>query len=171
MGTSQGTITVSGTADIQKLVLDRYDENIAYYRTGSRYNKRAYKATRYLMILLGALVTMISSLSSADFIKARPALSVTFAVLTPILAALMAIVGGVSQSFQWGAAWSDMVITATRLEKERDRIAVTPPNEIDPIKEMGLLDELVLKETQGFFQRLFGSGGPGTSEPKAIDGR
>jgi hypothetical protein len=40
----------------------------------------------------------------------------------------MAIVSGITQTFQWGAAWSDMVITASRLEKERDRIAVTPPD-------------------------------------------
>ena len=78
----------------------------------------------------------------------------------------MAIVSGVSQAFQWGAAWSDMVITATRLEKERDRVAVTPPDQLDTIKEMALVDDLVLAETQGFFQRLFGSGGQ--AKPQAI---
>jgi hypothetical protein len=79
----------------------------------------------------------------------------------------MAIVGGISQAFQWGAAWSDQVITATRLEKERDRIAVTPANQLDPVKEMQTLDDTVLAETQGFFQRLFGSGGPMKSEPNS----
>jgi hypothetical protein len=54
----------------------------------------------------------------------------------------------------------------TRLEKERDRIAVTPPDQVNAIQELALLEELVLNETQGFFQRLFGSGGPGKSEPK-----
>ena len=81
--------------------------------------------------------------------------------ISRVFAAMMAIVAGISQAFQWGAAWSDMVITATRLEKERDRIAVTPPQQLDPAKEMGVLDDLVLVETQGFFQRLLGSGGPG----------
>jgi len=80
----------------------------------------------------------------------------------------MAIVGGVSQSFQWEAAWSDMVITASRMEKERDRIAVTPSEQIDAVNELALLDDLVLNETQGFFQRLFGSGGPSKSELKPI---
>ena len=96
-------------------------------------------------------------------IKGGP-FDVTFAVLTPLLAASMAIVSGVSQSFQWGAAWSDMAITATRLEKERDRIAVTSPDQVDPIKEMATLDDLALSETQGFFQRLFGSGGQAKSQ-------
>ena len=41
-------------------------------------------------------------------------------MLTPLLAAGLAIVGGVSQTFQWGAAWSDMTMTATRLQKEQD---------------------------------------------------
>jgi hypothetical protein len=63
-----------------------------------------------------------------------------------------------------------MVITATRLEGERDRIAITPLSQIDPIKEMVQLDSTVLAETQGFFQRLFGSGGPVKSEPKDAGG-
>jgi hypothetical protein len=154
--------------DAQEHVLSRYDAKIKYYWHASGHNKRCYKTTRYLIVILGALVTLISSLSSAEFIKASGVLSVAFAVLTPLLAATMAIVGGVSQAFQWGAAWSDMVITATRLEKERDRVAATPPAEIDPVKELAVLDDLVLTETQGFFQRLFGAGGP---QPSAAEPR
>ena len=157
MAPSHATETDTTRIGAQKRVLDRYDERIAYYWKASQYNKRSYKGTRYLLIALGAVVTLISSLSSASFIKGS--LAVAFAVVTPVLAATMAIVSGVSQAFQWGAAWSDMVITATRLEKERDRIAVTPPDQFDGVKEMALLDDLVLAETQGFFQRLFGSGG------------
>jgi hypothetical protein len=71
----------------------------------------------------------------------------------------MAMVGGISQAFQWGGAWSDSVIMAMRLERERDRITVTPEGTLDPVKEMAILDDMVLGETQGFFQRLFGSGG------------
>jgi hypothetical protein len=132
MGTSPVAATVFSSADPKQIVLDHYDEHIAYNWKASRYNRRSYKATRYLMILLGALVTLVSSLSSADFIKANGFLTVTFSVLTPMLAASMAIVGGVSQSFQWGAAWSEMVITASRMQKERDRVAVSPPDQIDP---------------------------------------
>jgi len=54
--------------------------------------------------------------------------------------------------------------------KERDRIAVTPPDQFDPVKEMALVDDTVLAETQGFFQRLFGSGGPAASEGKPTGG-
>jgi len=158
-------MTAMSNPDSKKIVLDRYEERIAYYWKASQYNKKAYKLTRYLMILLGALVTMVSSLSSADFVKASHALAVSFAVLTPLLAAGMAITGGVSQSFQWGAAWSDMVITASRMEKERDRIVVTPPEQIDAVHELGVLDDFTISETQGFFQRLFG-GGPTPSEPR-----
>jgi hypothetical protein len=32
------------------------------------------------------------------------------------------------------------------------------------MKEVGILDDLVLQETQGFFQRLFGSGGTTKSD-------
>jgi hypothetical protein len=157
MGSSETIATATTGVDAQKRVLDRYNECIAYYWKTARYNKRSYKGTRYLLVVLGAVVTLISSLSSASFIKGGR-LEVTFAVLTPLLAATMAIVSGVSQAFQWGAAWSDLVITATRLEKERDRVAVTPLDQVDPINEMALLHDLVLVETQGFFQRLFGPG-------------
>ena len=167
MGMSQAVAPVLTNPDFKKIVLDRYDERIAYYWKASQYNKRSYKLTRFLMIVLGALVTLVASLSSADFIKSNGFLSVAFAVLTPLLAASMAIVGGVSQSFQWGAAWSDMVITASRMEKQRDRIAVTVPEQVDPVKELELLDDLVIGETQGFFQRLFGSGGPAKPDSKS----
>jgi len=141
-------------------VLERYDKRIDYYWKDSQYNKRSYKTMRSLLTILGALLTLISSLSSASFVKGN--LAVVLAVVTPVLAAGMAIVGGVSQAFQWGAAWADSVMAAMRLEKERDRIAVTPPAAVDPLKEMARLDELVMAETQTFFQRLFGS----TDAPK-----
>jgi hypothetical protein len=60
-------------------------------------------------------------------------------------------VGGFSQNFQWGAAWSDMRIAAERLETERDRISVTPPDQIDAVRELALLDAMVLDETRTFF--------------------
>jgi len=152
--------------DPRQYVLDRYDDRIQYYWSASRYNKRSYKMTRYLTILLGALVTLISSVSSASFFPRGSVLSITFSILTPVLAATLAIIGGITQAFQWGAAWSDQAITATRLEKERDRVAVTPPGQVDALRELELLDDMVLSETQGFFQRLFGTGGPaGKSEP------
>jgi Protein of unknown function (DUF4231) len=168
MATGQGPPAVATMEDLKNQVLERYDKRIEYYWKSSLSNKRSYKATRYLLIFLGALVTLMSSISSASFLKGVG--STVFAIVTPVLAASLAIVGGVSQAFQWGAAWSDMVITATRLEKQRDRIAVTPANQLDPVKEMETLDDTVLAETQGFFQRLFGSGGPVKSEPTANGG-
>lgn len=169
MGTVQANATSPLTEETRNQILEQYDKRIAYYWKTSQSNKHSYKATRYLMTILGALVTLVSSLASSSFVK-ESGLALAFAVLSPVLAASMAIVGGVSQAFQWGAAWSDAVITATRLGKERDRIAVTPLGQLDPLKEMGLLDDTVLAETQGFFQRLLGSGGPVKSESTAAGG-
>ena len=92
-------------ADYQKLILERYGDKIAYYWKASRKNKRSYKATRFATIVLGASVTLISSVAATGSMKGWPA--TTIAVLTPVLAATLAIVGGVSQAFQWGAAWSE----------------------------------------------------------------
>jgi len=135
-------------------LLDRYQERIQYYTKAGQNNKRAYKTARYLTVVLGALVTLLASLSSAFFVRGTWLESV-FDVLTPLLAASLAIVGGFSQNFHWGAAWSDMRIAAERLAAERDRISVTPPDQIDAPRELALLNEMVLDETRGFF-RLVG---------------
>jgi hypothetical protein len=143
------------TADARKRVLDRYQERIQYYAKASENNKRAYKTARYLTVVLGALVTLLASLSSAYFVRGTW-LETGLDVLTPLLAAGLAMVGGFSQNFQWGAAWSDMRIAAERLEAKRDRIFVTSPGQIDAVRELAVLDAMVLDETRGFFQRLFG---------------
>ena len=131
-------------------LLDRYQERIQFYTKASQNNRRAYKTARYLTVVLGALVTLLASLSSAYFVRGTW-LETGFAVLTPLLAAVLAIVGGFSQNFQWGAAWSDMRIAAERLETERDRISVTPPDQIDAVRELALLNKMVLDETRTFF--------------------
>ncbi|MCK7508716.1 MAG: DUF4231 domain-containing protein [Desulfobacterales bacterium] len=138
-----------------KFVEERYDAAIAYYWKASRNNKRAYKLTRVLTIVLGAIVTLVASLSSAKFVTGDAMWERVFSLGTPILAAVLAIVGGFSQTFQWGAAWQDMVMTAERLEKERDRFKVTKPENRDLAKEVAILNDLVLTESQGFFSRIF----------------
>ena len=156
MGTGQST----EAADALRHMLDRYQERIKYYAQASQHNKRAYKTARYLAVVLGALVTLLASLSSAYFVRGTW-IEIGLDVLTPLLAAGLAIVGGFSQNFRWGASWSDMRIAAERLETERNRIAATLHGEIDVVKETALLDEMVMDETKAFFQRLFGSAGSG----------
>ena len=164
MASSAALAPTGDQSDPKSILLERYRVCIDYYQRASRNNKRYYKLTRSLTVILGALVTLISSMASAEFIKGN-AWKVVFAVGTPILAAFMAIVGGFAQSFQWGATWSDMVITSAELEKERDRISVTPAASLDAPKEMALLDDYVISETRTFFARMFGSArsGPGQS--------
>jgi hypothetical protein len=48
-----------------------------------------------------------------------------------------------------------MRIAAERLETERDRISATPPDQIDVVRELALLDAMVMDETRSFF-RLVG---------------
>ena len=135
-------------------LLERYQERIQYYSKASQHNRRAYKTARYLTVVLGALLTVLASLSSAYFVRGTW-LETGLNVLTPLLAAGLTMVGGFSQNFQWGAAWSGMRIAAERLEAERDRISVTPPGQIDAVRELALLNEKVLDETRAFF-RLVG---------------
>ena len=148
---------VSDSESVSKFVEKRYQSAIDYYWKASRHNKRAYKLTRSLVLILGAVVTLVTSLSSAAFITSSTFWDRFFTIGGPVLAAILTIVGGFSQAFQWGAAWNDMVMTAQRLEKERDRFLVTKPEERDLIKEVNLLNDFVLDETEGFFQRILGS--------------
>ena len=143
--------------DTYAYVLERYHSSIKYYWKASSHNRTAYKLTRSLTIVLGALVTLISSISTAEFISSNTSLQLPFAIATPILAAILTIAAGFAQSFHWGAAWRDMVINAQQLEKELDRFTVTPPDQIDLAKEVAVLNELVIDETQGFFQRILDS--------------
>jgi len=147
-------------------VLDRYDQQIGYYWQKSRANKRGYKWYRYMIVVFGALVTLVAALSSSEFITGSALLAATFAIATPVLAALLTILNGFSQSFQWGAAWREMVLSAERLEKERDRITVSPINERDPVSELEFMNSTVLEESQGFFNRILGRSQSRTPEPK-----
>lgn len=137
-------------------VLQRYSSAIEYYWRASSHNKKSYKLTRSLVVILGALVTLVASLSSASFITSRPFWDTAFAIAAPVLAAILTIAGGFSQTFHWGAAWRDMAVNAERLERERDRILVAKPEERDPTKELAILNDLVIAETQTFFQRILG---------------
>jgi hypothetical protein len=46
-----------------------------------------------------------------------------------------------------------MVLTAEKIERERDRIIVTSS---DPAADLALLHSLVLRESEGFFTRILG---------------
>lgn len=135
----------------------RYEDQIAYYWRKSKSNKTLYKHFRFWTIVLGALVTLISSLSAANFIQSHEGWRILFAILTPVLAALLTVFNGLGQNFHWGATWRDMVVSATRLERELDHLKATNPQKRDFRKELDTLNAIVLDETKGFFQRVLDS--------------
>ena len=136
----------------REYVLGRYNDSISYYWKASRMNRRLYKWTRYLVVVFGSVVTLLASVSTSSMIAGNWGTAV--AIATPILVAVLTIIGGLSQSFQWGAVWQEMVLTAERLEKERDRIIVSRS---DPAADLEILNGLVLQESEGFFTRILGS--------------
>ena len=136
-------------------VLQQYRERIDYYWNASRANKNGYKYTRYLIIVLGSLVTLITSLVASSVIKDWGLYNFLL-ILSPVLAACLTILGGFSQNFHWGSAWREMVLTAMELEHAYHRLRVTPEEGRDPISEMEQLHNLVLAEGKNFFDRLVG---------------
>lgn len=145
--------TATGRIDY---VLQRYDDAIGYYwKVGAR-NKRAYKWSRYLSIVFGATVTLFASLMSADFVADSTDLGRFLAISTPVLSALLAVIGGFGQNFNWGAAWREMVLTAEKLEKERDRVRVSR-DENDAESDLAVLNDMILAESRSFFDRILGT--------------
>jgi hypothetical protein len=144
-------------ADQPEYVLKQYDKRINYYWAASRSNKRAYKRSRRLVVVFGAVLTLIASLASANFVSDRDWLDTIFAIATPVLAAVLAIITGLSQSFQWGSAWREMVLAAQTLQQHRDRIALLEPEDLDASREIERLNQTVRGETQQFFERVTGA--------------
>jgi len=155
--------------DMDKHVYEVYDGQIKYYRKKAIDNRESYKTYRFLTVFLGALVTLIASLSTSNIIQVNPWIGGTFAIATPILAAALTIINSLSQNFQWGATWRDMSINAQRLEKERDRFLTTPVEKRNYKHELSVLNMIVLEETKAFFQRILDSEVVPTETPPTTD--
>jgi hypothetical protein len=138
----------------EEKVISKYQKAIDYYLRASTSNKKSYRLSRVSIVVLGASITFLSSLASANFIVDNQFLKVFFAVITPLLAVLLTIISGLSQSFHWGAAWRDMIMNAQKLEKARDLFQATKPEERDIKKELDSMHDMVITETESFFQRV-----------------
>jgi len=143
--------------NMDKYVFEMYQNQINYYRRKSVSNRKNYKGYRFLTILLGALVTLIASLSTSEIINSVAWIGGAFAIATPILAAALTIINSLSQNFQWGATWRDMSVNAQKLEKERDRFLTTQVGKRDYKYELKVLNNIVLQETEAFFKRILDS--------------
>jgi uncharacterized protein DUF4231 len=141
----------------EQYILKKYEDRVNYYWKASRSNKNSYKRVRFWTVLLGSLVTLVSSISAAEFVQKPDGLRIAFAIATPIIAATLTVINGLGQNFHWGSTWRDMVINATRLEKERDRFLATKKEDRNFLQELDLLNTIVLEETRSFFQRVLDS--------------
>jgi hypothetical protein len=143
--------------DKDAYVHEAYERAIGYYRNARRTTKRSYKTYRFLSIFLGALLTLISSLAATQYIYGHKTWGPVFAVATPIIAATLSVITGLSQSFQWGSSWRDMSVHAQKITSERDRFLATDPDKRDHAAELQILNGLLLAETESFFQRILDS--------------
>jgi len=142
--------------EIEAYVKRRYDNAIGYYWRAAATNKRTYRLNRSLVIILGAGVTLLSSLLSASFLQ-DTWWSTAISIATPLSAAALTMINGFIQSFQSGAAWRDMVLSAERLEKERDRFLATPTGDKNYKRELSILNSIVVNESTAFFKRILDS--------------
>ena len=150
----------SNVTDLDGYIVERYEAAIGYYWAASKRNKRWYKVTRSLTVIFGALVTLVASLSSSEIIQTSSTVTTLFSLGTPVLAASLTIIAGFSQNFQWGSTWQSMVLTSQYLQKEYDAYLVTSPDERNHREESEKLNRFVIKETEGFFERMLGGAMP-----------
>ncbi|MEO8354633.1 MAG: DUF4231 domain-containing protein [Chloroflexota bacterium] len=156
--TPQGSDVPTEKAEtLDDYVKRTYKDKIDYYWRASSSNKKNFKRYRYWTTILGSLVTLVASLTTSAFIQSDQFLALLFTVSTPILAAILTVISGISQNFQWGATWRDMVVNAQRLEKERDRFLATALTDRDYVHELHVINETIMDETQSFFQRVLDS--------------
>lgn len=159
------TAADSSVKDMDKYVYDFYKNQIDYYRQKASYNKKNYKSFRTLTTVLGALVTLVASLTTSRFITASEWVEGIFTIATPMIAAALTIINALSQNFQWGATWRDMSVSAHRLETERDRFLTTPLEKRNYKRELEIINQIVLQETKAFFQRVLDSDVVPTAPP------
>lgn len=153
------------------LIRKGYQNAIDYYWKSSKSNKSYYKLTRSLTVIFGALVTLISSLTSSNIITKSSFVETIFIIGTPILAFILTIIAGFAQSFQWGSTWQNMVITAEELQKEFDKYLVTPDDKRNYQEEAEKLNGYVINESKGFFARMLGSPLPGEKTAPTQNGK
>jgi hypothetical protein len=140
--------------DMDKYVHQAYDKQIDWYWSTSTTNKKLYKRFRFWTIVLGSLVTLIASLTTSEAIGRYSWIKTIFTIATPVLAAVLTVINTMSQNFQWGATWRDMVVNASRLQKEKSRFLATKAEDRDYKKELTRINNIVLEETQAFFRRI-----------------
>lgn len=152
------------TDEINQYVKDRYESALKYYRSSGAYNRRAYKSFRILTVVLGSLVTLVAAMAQSDIFPESSIWSSILPVATPILAAIMTILAGLAQSFQWGSGWQNMTLAGQRMQQEYDRYLATPPELRDHSSELDLLNSFMVSESESFFERLLGGSQQATSK-------
>lgn len=144
--------------DKDAYVHQAYESAINYYRHAGKVTKRSYKIFRFLTIFLGALVTLISSLAATKYVESwPPEWQTAIVIATPVIAATLSIITGLSQSFQWGSTWRDISIHAQKITAERDRFLATDFASRNHAQELETLNKLLMQETESFFQRILDS--------------
>jgi hypothetical protein len=83
----------------EQYILKKYEERVNYYWKASRNNKNSYKRYRSWTIFLGSLVTLVSSISAAEFVQRPEGLRIAFAVATPVIAATLTVISGWGKTF------------------------------------------------------------------------
>ena len=135
-------------------VLKQYNDKIEYYWRISSNNKRLFRNYRTWTVILSALLTLMSAASAFEFTQNHAWLKYTFQLYTLVIAATLTVMLGLGQNSHSGSSWRDMVITASRLERERDRFLAISPETRSIEKELDIINGIILEDTRSFFHSV-----------------
>jgi hypothetical protein len=136
-------------------VVLRFKEKIDWYWKNAKYNKFWYKFLRGFIIIVGTLVTLVTTLLAAgndEYVIFIPRNYLIFSA--PILAALLTLLNTFSQNYRYGAAWKDMILNAEKLEKELDKYLLDSDRNSRKNNYLEQLHKYVIEETESFFERV-----------------
>ena len=104
------------TPFVTDLIMERLDDQIAYYEAKSGKCQRYYKRIKLFEIIAAALIPFLAALHVAEN---HPTVRITLAVVTAVLGVLITIFEGVLQLNQYQQIWITCRATAEAMQHEK----------------------------------------------------
>ena len=128
-------------------VIKEYQKTLNYYLSAAKKMERNYKYSRYFPVILGGLISLLSTISIASFVESIESVRVGLALGTIILASIQAMLSELLGRQNWGSHWKRLHINAHRIQKEYHRMLSTPEDKMNYKMELSIVNEIVLAET------------------------
>lgn len=145
-------------------VIQKYEDTIKGYKSAADKMEKNFKFNRYLPVILGGFISLLSTLSITSFVESLQSVRVGLALGTIILASVQAMLNELLRGQNWGDEWKRLTLHAYRIEREYYRAVATPEVQMNVKRELDLLSILVLEEKKSAIKSILN-----TTEDVPID--